>query len=336
MGWWGGVAGPGRRLATAAGAAGGADINGELFRVVRPCHYEPGGTYGGTVEGDGEIRLRDGRDVTLRVAAAADEPRIAELYARLSAESFRRRFHSGRPKPVLIARLARIDVAPGAVSLVAMTPGSDRLAAEARYVPTAEDAGELALAVLDDFQGLGLGRRMLSALIDHAGASGLDRLSAVVQCSNDTMLDLLTRYGSALTEPADENFVVCLEISATGGMPGWPPRPAAAGQRDAAGQRILVERRGWFDDRRVAALRAAGNEVRQCTGPDRRSGRTCPLVGEGRCRLAEEADRIVTMLPGDDADCLAVTEAHRRLWPGKLAQPASTSTNLGNPEHKSG
>ena len=261
------------------------------------------------MEADGEIRLRDGRYIMLRVAAPADVPRIAELYAGLSADSFRRRFHSGRPKPVLLARLARIDVAPGTVSLIAITPGSERLAAEARYVPTAEDAGELALAVLDDFQGLGLGRLMLSALIDHAKAAGLERLSAIVNITNETMLHLLTRYGSALTEPADESFVVCLEISATGGMPGWPR---------TSGQRILVERRGWFDDRRIAALRAEGNDVRQCTGPDR--GRTCPLVEYGRCRLAEDADRIVTLLPGDDANCAAVTEAHRRLWPGKLAQ----------------
>ena len=270
------------------------------------------------MEGDGEIRLRDGRHLMLRVAAPADVPRIAELYAGLSAGSFRRRFHSGRPKPVLLARLARIDVAPGTVSLVAITPGSERLAGEARYVPTAEDAGELALAVLDDFQGLGLGRLMLSALIDHAKASGLERLSAIVNITNETMLHLLTRYGSALTEPADESFVVCLEISATGGMPGWPRVPA--------GQRILVERRGWFDDQRVAALRADGNDVRQCTGPGQ--GRTCPLVEDGRCRLAEEADRIVTLLP-DDADCAAVTEAHRRLWPGKLCSVALTRRATG-------
>ena len=55
-------------------------------------------------EGQGEIRLGDGRVVTLRVAAAADEPGIAELYAGLSPDSFRRRFHSGRPKPPLIAQ----------------------------------------------------------------------------------------------------------------------------------------------------------------------------------------------------------------------------------------
>ena len=256
-----------------------------------------------------ELRLRDGRELRLRAADAADVPRIAELYAGLSAESFRRRFFSGRPAAALLARLARIDVAPGTVSLIATTPESERLAAEARYVPTAEDTGELALAVLDDFQGLGLGRLMLSALIDHAQASGLDRLSAVVSMTNDTMLHLLTRYGSALTEPADESFVVSLEISATGGMPGWPR---------TAGRRILVERRGWWDDQRVADLRAEGNDVRQCTGPV--LDRTCALVEEGRCRLAEEADLIVSLLPADDADCAAVTEAHRRRWPGKLAR----------------
>jgi len=259
----------------------------------------------------GEIRLRDGRVVALRAAAPADVPRIAELYAGLSADSFRRRFHSGRPKPVVLARLARLDVAAGTVSLVAVAPGpQDRFVAEARYVPAAEDAGELALAVLDDFQGLGLGTALLRALADHADASGLERLSAVVSLSNDTMLRLLTRRGAALTEPADECLVVCLEIATAGGMPGWP--------RASAGQRILVERRGWFADRRVAALRAAGHEVRQCGGPDRRSGRACPLVADGRCPLAEGADRIVTLLPGDDADCAAVTAAHQRLWPGKL------------------
>ena len=270
-----------------------------------------------------EIRLRDGRLVMLRVAAPADVPRIAALYAGLSADSFRRRFHSSRPKPVLLARLARIDVAPGAVSLVAVAPGpQERLVAEARYVPDAEDSGELALVVLDEYQGLGLGRLMLSALMDHARASGLERLSAVVSLSNNTMLRLLTRRGAALAEPADECLVVCLEIATAGGMPGWP--------RASAGQRVLVERRGWFASREVAALRAAGHEVRQCGGPDRRSGRPCPLVADGRCRLAEGADRIVTLLPGDDADCVAVTEAHRRLWPGKVTRGTTHPPPSGN------
>ena len=264
------------------------------------------------------MRLRDGREVVLREAVPADVSCIVRLYAELSQESFRSRFYSSRPAPPVVARLARIDVAPGAVCLVAaMASEPGRLAAEARYIPNAEDAGELAITVLDDFQGLGLGRHMLSALLARAASAGLARLSAVVSLSNGPMLHLLTRHGWVLTEPADESLVVRVELSATGGMPGWP--------RAVAGRRILVERRGWFEDSRVTALLAGGNDVRQCAGPDLRSGRACPLVEAGRCRLAEDADRIVALLPGGDEGCMAVAEAHRRLWPGKLAQPPSPS-----------
>jgi ribosomal protein S18 acetylase RimI-like enzyme len=98
---------------------------------------------------------------------------------------------------------------------MASEPG--RLAAEARYIPDAEDAGELALTVLDDFQGLGLGGRMLGALLARAASAGLARLSAVVSVSNGPMLHLLTRRGWVLAEPADESLVVRVEISAAGG-----------------------------------------------------------------------------------------------------------------------
>jgi len=50
-----------------------------------------------------------------------------------------------------------------------------------------------------------------------------------------------------------------------------------------------------------------------------RTGRDCPLVTSGHCRLAEEADLIIPALPGADVRCAAVTTAHRRLWAGKLA-----------------
>ena len=257
------------------------------------------------------MRLRDGREVVLREAGPADVPSIVRLYGELSPGSFRSRFFSSRPAPPVVARLARIDVARGAVCLIAaMASEPGRLAAEARYIPDAEDAGELALTVLDDFQGLGLGGRMLGALLARAARAGLARLSAVVDVSNGPMLHLLTRRGWVLTEPADECLVVRVEVSATGGMPGWP--------RAATGRRVLVERRGWFEDPRVAALRADGNDVRQCAGPDLRSGRPCPLVEAGRCRLAEDADRIVSLLPSGNEACVAVAEAHRRLWPGKL------------------
>lgn len=264
-----------------------------------------------------EIRLRDGRAVTLRRAGADDVPRIAQLYGELTPESFRSRFHSGRPKPPVVARLARTDLVPGTVCIVAAME-SGRLAAEARLVPTGVDTAELALTVLDKYQGLGLGSRLLNELIEVSKSYGMERLGAVVRLSNDRMLYLLAQHGLALTEPADEDLVVRLEISAIGGMPGWP--------KASAGHRILIERRGWFDNGRFDALQARGHEVRLCQGPDPQSRRPCPLVTNGRCRLAEDADAIVTLLPDGDPGCLAVAEAHRRLWPGKVLTEEGRAT----------
>jgi len=179
-------------------------------------------------------------------------------------------------------------------------------------VPIAPGTAELALTVADSYQGAGLGRFLLDALVERAREEGLDRLRAVVLLANTPMLRLLEHYGWALAAPTEDFAVAFLEISAVGGMPGWP-----AGN---AGRRVLVERRSWFDNQQVAALRSAGNDVRQCTGPRRETGRACPLVTTGHCRLAEEADLIISLLPGDEPDCTAVLAAHRRRWPQRVAE----------------
>ncbi len=267
-----------------------------------------------------ERQLKDGRAVWLRSAGAADVPAIARLFTDLSPAAFRSRFQVGQPTPALVTRLAGITEPPGTVCVVASAvtrevPGAAAergpLIAEARYVPLGEGTAELALTVRDDYQGAGLGRILLGELAERAPASRIERLRAIVSLSNTAMLHLLAPYGWVLAEPADECSTACLEISATGGMPGWPA--------DVTGRRVLVEQRGWFETSRVAGLRAAGDDVRQCQGPGRGAGRICPLVTSGRCRLAEEADVIVSLLPADDGDCAAVLDAHRQRWPGRLA-----------------
>ena len=258
----------------------------------------------------GECRLADGRAVVVRLAGPTDVPAIAKLYRDLSAESFARRFHGGRAAPSRLARLASIG--SGTVCLVA-APSADpvQLAAEARYIPLGSGTAELALTVSDDYQGAGLGHRLLQALMARAREGGLERLRAIVLLDNAPMLRLLQRYGWVLAAATEEFCVACLEISVAGGMPGWPP--------DSAGRRVLVERRGWFEGRQVAALRSAGNDVRQCLGP-LREVRACALVSSGECRLAEQADLIVNLLPADDPDCAAVLAAHRQRWPHRLAR----------------
>jgi GNAT superfamily N-acetyltransferase len=273
-----------------------------------------------------ERQLRDGRTVWLRTAGAADVPAIARLFTDLSSEAFRRRFQAGQPAPDLVTRLAEIDGPAGTVCVVVAGAADDlsgagddlpgvaaqpgRLLAEARYVPLGEGAAELALTVRDDYQGAGLGPILLGELAERAPASRIERLRAVVSLSNTAMLHVLAPYGWVLAEPTDECSTACLEISATGGMPGWPAR--------STGRRVLVEQRGWFESGQAAQFRAAGDDVRQCLGPGRQAGRSCPLVTSGHCRLAEEADVIVPLLAADDEDCAAVLDAHRRRWPERL------------------
>ena len=259
----------------------------------------------------GRNQLRNGRTVLVRGAAPEDAPDIARMLNELSPESFRARFHGGPATPGQVAAFSRVDQAPGTVCIVAALPGEPRhLVAEARYVPTGRDVAELAVTVLDRYQRSGLGAVMLEALVDRARAAGIERLRAVVSLASRAMLRLLAGYGWTLAEATDECGVACLEISSTGGMPGWP--------EDVTGQRILVEQKSWFDDGLTAGLRAAGHEVRLCGGPDPRWGRPCPLITGGECRLAAAADRIIPRLPATDQRCAAVTEAHRRMWPGKL------------------
>lgn len=259
----------------------------------------------------GKVQLKDGRAVLLRGASPGDVPDIARLLRELSPDSFRARFHGGLATPGLVARLARVNQVPGTVCVVAAPPSElQHLVAEARYVPIGDGVAELAVTVLDRYQRSGLGEVMLDALVGRARDAGIEVLRAVVSLTNGPMLRLLAGYGWTLAEPTDECAIACLEISSAGGMPGWP--------KDITGQRILVEQKSWFDDGLTVALRAAGHQVRLCSGPDQRTGRECPLITSGECRLAEGADRIVPGLPAADPHCAAVTEAHRRMWPGKL------------------
>jgi GNAT superfamily N-acetyltransferase len=255
-----------------------------------------------------ECRLADGRLVALRLAGPGDVPAITRLYLDLSPESFYRRFNTELPHAALVAQLASFS--GGSACLVAAAPADpQQVVAEARYVPIAQGTAELALTVADSYQRTGLGRHLLDALVAHARAEGLERLQAVVLLANTPMLRLLQHYGWVLAAPTADFSVAFLEISTSGGMPGWP----AGG----AGRRVLVERCSWYDDQQVAALRSAGDDVRQCIGPRPETGRGCPLVSSGHCRLAEEADLIVHLLP-DEPACAAVLSAHRSRWPGKV------------------
>ncbi|HZC73215.1 MAG TPA: GNAT family N-acetyltransferase [Jatrophihabitans sp.] len=250
-------------------------------------------------------------DLVIRRAAASDVAAIARLYGRISAPSFAARFMTERTTSTPLLELAAFEADRGDVVLVAVLASDPaRAIAEARYMPTGDGVAEFSIVVDDAAQGQGVGRRMMAQLVREAEHRGLDRLSAYVLTDNARMRRLVDGLGWALVRPC-EYGVLELEVSARGGMPGWP---------EDGRRRVLVESSSHFDSPTVARLRAGGAVVRRCLGPMPASagptGTQCPLVTAGACRLAEQADDIICSLRGDDY--AAILAEHRRRWPDRL------------------
>lgn len=142
------------------------------------------------------LTLRDGRVVVVRPVARLDAPAEQDFVRALSPASRLRRFHFGLKElpPSLLQAMTDVDHRDH-VAIIAEAidaDGEPRLVADARYVREAADprGAEFALAVADDWQGRGLGRRLLSRLARHAARHGVLRLWGDVLAANPPMLAL--------------------------------------------------------------------------------------------------------------------------------------------------
>jgi GNAT superfamily N-acetyltransferase len=171
------------------------------------------------------VRLRDGREVVIRPILDADEHALARAFERLSMESRHRRFLS--PVPSLTAGqlhyLTHVDH-HGHEALIAFDASTGDGVGTARYVrlPDEENTAEVAVTIIDDWQGLGLGRELLARLIERARQEGVTQLSGFLLAENRPMLRLLETIGDAERRPAG-NGAVEVRIP----LPHGPLRSAA-------------------------------------------------------------------------------------------------------------
>src|SRR5689334_3996974 len=145
-----------------------------------------------------EVELRDGTRVRLRPIRPDDEPRLVELYDRLSQDSRYHRFFSVmRRLPLNWARfLANVDYVRRLALVVEAPRDPQTLIAVARYEPTSEpDSAEVAFAVQDAWQNRGLGTILFRELLAAAKTNGITRFRAWVLADNRRMIDLITRFG---------------------------------------------------------------------------------------------------------------------------------------------
>jgi RimJ/RimL family protein N-acetyltransferase len=144
--------------------------------------------------------LAGGYRAVVRPMSPASKPLIVAAMARLSPESSRRRFLTPRFRlsERELAQLTAVDgIRHYAFGICGRgTDGTPEGIAAGRFVRTDDDpeVAEIALTVIDEFQGQGLGKRMLGRLAAAAMARGVQRLRALIVPDNAPVLGLLRKY----------------------------------------------------------------------------------------------------------------------------------------------
>lgn len=148
-----------------------------------------------------EVVLRDGTPVWLRPVLPTDWPLMRDALEHVSPEFFRQRFFSGgRPPDSMLHYLVDIDYSNHfAWAAFVVGPDGEEAIGSARYICRRDDPGsaEIALGVIDEYQGRGLGVLLLGALATAAPAIGVERFFALTNTDNAPMRGLLSRFGAA-------------------------------------------------------------------------------------------------------------------------------------------
>lgn len=168
-----------------------------------------------------EATLRDGSRVVFRLVRPDDKQLMLDGLARMSPESRFRRFFSHRERlsPAELAYLTELDqehhfalAAGRPAQSVGFGPDAEVGLGVARFVVLDTDgvgstAAEAAIAVVDDAQGLGLGRMLFERLVIAASERGVGVFRFDVLAENDTMLGLVQSMFPAASSQVDEGIM---------------------------------------------------------------------------------------------------------------------------------
>ena len=151
--------------------------------------------------------LRDGRRVEIRALKPDDREWLVAAVGRASDQSLYRRFFGAKRdfSEREIAFFLNVDFV-NHVALVAVLEEDGRpvIIAGGRYVVVQSGKAEVAFAVVDRYQGQGIGAALLRHLAAIARAAGLEELIAEVLPDNIAMLKVFEKSGlrvSATREP---------------------------------------------------------------------------------------------------------------------------------------
>jgi acetyltransferase len=148
--------------------------------------------------------LSDSREVLIRPIKPEDEPLKYEMLASCSEETLKGRYFQ-RLKSLtheMLVRLCNIDY-DREIAIVAEIKESQkkRLVGVGRLIIEPDfRTGEFAVIVHDDYQGKGLGYKLVDMLIGIAQEKGLEKFMGYVLTNNQKMLRLMRKLGFTVEE----------------------------------------------------------------------------------------------------------------------------------------
>jgi GNAT superfamily N-acetyltransferase len=147
--------------------------------------------------------------IATRPVQPDDDERFRRLWPRLSRDTVYRRFHAPlhRIPAETVRRLVTVD--HDLREAVVADLGGEVLGV-ARYDRSPSDpaTAEFAIVVEDAWQGFGLGRQLLVALVALAAERGVRELTATVQPDNERVLALIRRVLPDSTVTRDDDVLV--------------------------------------------------------------------------------------------------------------------------------
>ena len=174
------------------------------------------------------MALRDGSKVLIRQVRSTDAPQLADGFARLSPRSRQLRFLT-RKRELSGAELRYLTEVDhhDHEALVALNRADGRGVGIARYIRHADDphAAEIAVTIVDDWHGRGLGTELVTRLSGRARCEGIHRFTALVAEDNTAVARMLRNTSASLVgrSPGTVEYEITL-----------PPQGAARPHRPPA------------------------------------------------------------------------------------------------------
>lgn len=170
-----------------------------------------------------KFETKSGQVVVARPLTTYDAPYLVQIFERMSAESRYRRFQQSleNPSPKQVweeaEKIAQMSAdEQGGLIVFRQRPFRlDVPVAAARYVILSETTAEIAISVIDEMQGQGIGSWLLQTTVAQAREQGIQTLVGMALNDNEVIWHLLDRLPFPYKRKPD-GLTADIEIDLTG------------------------------------------------------------------------------------------------------------------------